>query len=55
MSDYAPLFDLNSVGSYDYLQDEARHTLERDAKHSLKSPDDNERLDGIRTVELFNY
>ena len=55
MTDYAPLFELRTNTSEEVLRAEALEVLERDAKHALKSSDSDERLQGIRAVQLLNY
>ena len=51
----APLFELHTGQDSYGLQDEAQNVIERDAKHALKSPDENERLQGARSVQLLDY
>ena len=51
----APLFELHTGQDSYGLQDEAQNVLERDSKHSLKSPDDEERLLGVRSAQLLDY
>jgi len=55
MTDYSPLFELRTNTSEEVLRAEALEVLERDAKHALKSHDPNERLQGVRSIQLLNY
>ena len=54
MPGYAPRHELHDGRSNNSLQKEARSVLERDAKHALKSQNSQERLLGVRAVELLS-
>ncbi len=49
------LFEIQDGSSINSLQEEALDVLERDSKHALKSPDDEERLLGVRSAQLLDY
>ena len=49
------LFEIQDGSTINSLREEAMDVLERDSKHSLKSPDDEERLLGVRSAQLLDY
>ena len=46
---------LNKERENEDLKEKASSTLRRDAKHALNSPDQEERLLGVRAVQSFFY
>ena len=46
---------LNRDRENEDLKEKANLTLRRDAKHALNSPDQEERLLGVRAVQSFLY